>query len=69
MIHEVVFMHGCPHCGDGIPAIVTLIEHAPHDERVEYFGVGPELIEALQQYSSMSIMACKKIENAILEEE
>jgi len=60
-IIEVVFLHGCPCCMDNKPAIVTLMQHDPHNERTNYLGVTDAEIAALQKYGSMNIMACKKI--------
>ncbi len=59
---EVVFLGGCPHCGDAIPAIVTMIIHEPHDTEVSYYGeVSDELKFELSCKPSARIFACKKI--------
>lgn len=62
MMNELVFWDGCPHCADGIPAIVTVCILDPHEEGVEYIGCPPGLIEALQKHSSIRIVACEKID-------
>lgn len=61
MFEEVLFLHGCPHCGDGEPAIVTLVRHEIHDDSVTYLNVEPEVIEALKSYPTIQVMACKKV--------
>ncbi len=61
-LKEVVFLGGCPHCGDAIPAIVTMIIHEPHDTEVSYYGeVSDELKFELSCKPSARIFACKKI--------
>jgi hypothetical protein len=46
---------------DNKPAIVTLMQHDPHNDQTNYLGVTDAEIAALQKYGSMNIMACKKI--------
>ena len=61
MITENVFLFGCPHCGDGVPALVTLMTHAPYEPRITFVNVEDEVKEALLKYGSTSIIACKKL--------
>jgi hypothetical protein len=63
MITEHVFLFGCPHCGDGIPSLVTIMTHAPYSERIEFINVKDEVKEALMKYGSSSIMSCRKLES------
>ena len=59
---EFVFLGGCPHCRDGIPAIVTMMIHDPHDTEVSYYGeVSDELKFELSCKPSARIFACRKI--------
>ena len=62
MIEEVIFLEGCPHCMDGIPAVVTFMKFE-HSEATDFVGDDwtNELIEACLEYPMMRIMACKKI--------
>ena len=64
MIEEFLFMQGCPHCGDGEPAIVTMMLMEP--TRCTYGtleGLDREkFIAAHQSHRSANIMACKKLE-------
>jgi len=63
MIEELLFMQGCPHCGDGEPALVTMMFMDPTK-----FTYGKleglnrtEFIAAHQSHRSATIMACKKV--------
>ncbi len=59
---EFVFLGGCPHCGDGVPALVTIMIHDPHDTEVSYYGeVSDELKFELSCNPSARIFACRKI--------
>ena len=49
MITENVFLFGCPHCGDGVPALVTLMTHAPYEPRITFVNVEDEVKEALSK--------------------
>lgn len=62
MIRELVFWDGCPHCQDGIPAIVAVSIVDPYEEGVQYINCSPALIEALQTHGSMRIISCQKID-------
>ena len=61
-MQEFVFLGGCPHCGDGIPAIVTMMVHDPHTPDMSYIGdVSDELKFELSCRPSARIFACRKI--------
>lgn len=60
-IEERVFIDGCPHCGDGIPAIVTLITWN-YPATTNFVGDWDEdLKAACLKYGHVRIMACKKV--------
>ncbi len=65
-MREVLMISGCPHCGDGKPAVVTIMEMS-HDEitRSNLVGDGwtEELIQAALTYPQVRIMSCMKVEN------
>ena len=62
LMQEFVFLGGCPHCGDGIPAIVTMMVHDAHTPEMRYIGdVSDELKFELSCRPSARIFACKKI--------
>jgi len=63
MIEELLFMGGCPHCGDGEPALVTMMFMEP--TRCTYGTLEglnrEEFIAVHQSHRSATIMACKKV--------
>jgi len=63
MIEELLFMGGCPHCGDGEPALVTIMFMEPI--RCTYGTLEglnrEEFIAVHQSHRSATIMACKKV--------
>lgn len=64
MIEEFLFILGCPHCNDGVPAIVTMSFMEPMNVNYGHIaGVNrEEFIEAHQSHRVASIMACRKLE-------
>ncbi len=63
-MEERVMMNGCPHCKDGIPAIVTYrIVEMPEDTNFVGDEWTQELIEAIKEYGQMWIVACRKIKS------
>ena len=59
---DAVMTEGCPHCGDGIPKIVTWT-HVKFDKETQFVGDwDPELKTACLEYGQMRIFACKPIE-------
>lgn len=67
MIEEVFMLSGCPHCGDGIPAMITIfLDDPPNiDEKNIHFGGfkdPKEAIHAFQSHRSLRIVACKPFE-------
>lgn len=63
-MEEKVMLEGCPHCEDGIPAIVTYRILEYDGINVQFIGSwSEELMTACKKYGQMTIVACKKIES------
>ncbi len=64
MIEELLMIHGCPHCGDSLPAIVTIMFQDPLPCNYGALeGLNREdFIAAHQSHRSAQIMACRKLE-------
>lgn len=61
---EAVMMEGCPHCGDGVPKIVTWV-HDEMSEGVHFVGDWEEAHKtAIACFGQMRIMSCRPIESA-----
>lgn len=68
-IIEAVMMEGCPHCGDGIPKIVTWV-HDEMTEGVHFVGDWEEAHKtAIACFGQMRIMSCRPIESAEFQED
>lgn len=59
---DAVMTEGCPHCGDGIPKIVTW-QRFEFTENVQFVGDWDEDLKlACRKYGQLRIIACKPIE-------
>jgi len=66
MMEEFLFLSGCPHCDDGVPAIVTMwfTDPNPLIKYGKLEGVDREkFIAAHQSHRSAQIMSCKRLED------
>ena len=61
-IKDVIMLDGCPHCRNGVPAIVTVMEWTTPKE-TEFIGDDwtKELIDACMNYPTLRIMRCQPI--------
>jgi hypothetical protein len=65
---DAVMMEGCPHCGDGVPKIVTFHHRKPSEE-VHYVGDWDEAEKAAcTRLGELRIIACRSIESAEFQE-
>jgi hypothetical protein len=65
---EAVMMEGCPHCGDGIPKIVTFL-HNETFHGVHFVGDWEEAHKAaVTRFGQMRIISCRPIESAEIQE-
>ena len=59
---DAVMVEGCPHCGDGVPKIVTWT-HFHFDQETQFVGDWDEdLKAACLKYGQVKIFSCKPIE-------
>lgn len=62
---DAVMLEGCPHCGDGIPKIVTWT-HFQYDKETQFVGDWDQKLKtACLAHGQMRIIACKPIEDEI----
>ena len=65
MIQEYFMLFGCPHCGDGVPAIVAMrTTEKPGSAHLICDPDDPlavEIEKAYRKYPFMSIISCRKL--------